>query len=273
MADEEDMDRDLVILDERREGKKKKSVRRSPQNFAKKANEKINGLACFPEVDRMIRRGVFARKVAEYIQDTAKELKGQSLESVTRAVKRYRESLEKAGVSVDVDSGGRSAPDDDDPIHELRVMQEMFNVQRKRIDMEVMTETTLKKLFSTTHDEFEVLSHMGVSILKLKKTFGIVGKESNRSRIGGNFSGRVDIAKIAQNPESRHKVLKLTETLMSDPELMDDIIEHGGVEGLEKEMAREQTLEEPEKEAKKKIKKVVKKKKIIRRRKKTTKKK
>jgi len=218
---DDDMGSDVTQLSEKRSKTGKKPTRtyrkRSPSTTMR-----LKKLKCFSEVDRMVREGEYARNIAAYIQEEAGEYLEVSFETVVRAVYRYRQSLDDAGIVT------RPVQDDvneDDPVKELRVLEELFDMQKKRIEMEVSTEEALKKLFSTTHREFEVINLMGSSILKLKKSLNLIDSEGGRRAKNKGHVGRVDIARVVESPESRHKVLSFVETMIENPDLMDDLLE------------------------------------------------
>ena len=110
-----------------------------------------------------------------------------------------------------------------DPLHILRALEEMFELQRERIQLEIRTERSLKKLFPATSREFATLTRLGATIFELKLEFGILQVSSERCpRIVVNEHAP-PYMQVFANAESRHRVLEVVEMLM-DEELMDDVV-------------------------------------------------
>lgn len=211
----------VEVVQLKKQDKDNKQVHRTR---SRRHKTKLKKLKCFAEVDKMVKEGQYARTIARYIQGEAEEYLEVTEASLIGVVQRYKNNLESAGIKVG--SPGKEFDDEVDPYIELRVLEEMFQKQKDRIVMEVQTEHNLRKLFSTTHREFEVLNTMGTNILKLKKALNLIG--SNMQKTRGRMTiqaGRVDWARVVESPESRHKVLSFVEMIVDNPELMDDLVD------------------------------------------------
>ena len=198
---------------------------------------------CLKYVDEMIRSGLYTRKIAENLFGAGIEI-GKSVDEITLIIRSYRDSIELAESS---NSGimKKGGLDKDSPLYELAVLREMFDDHRTRITMEVETEKNLRKLFSGTHKEIEVLQHLGVEILKLKKEFGLIDQDGGSTTGGGSArsmgeTGRMDMASVMMNAESRQKVLGAVETIFGDFNLLKDIKEAGGFDGMMKMIVRDE---------------------------------
>ncbi len=255
------MDGNIISI-EGHQDKGVKTTQRSSRSRALK--DKLRRLNCFKIIDDMVRRGMTVRKIASYIQEEEGELKDYSPDTVRQLIWRYRDDLGEAGVEIATIHDEESSEDAGDPLHELHVLQSMFNLHHERIQMEVNTEKGLSKLFSTTHKEFEVLEKLGSSIIDKKTKLGIIGGDDRKKRTATQFSGRLDMAKFAQRPESRQKVLSMVEAVLGDDEMLEDLATHGGISGMEKMLESGQVIdgeleevEEPKeiKDTKKKVKK------------------
>lgn len=219
---DDDMGSDITRLSEKRSEAQDKPVQRTYRKRIPAPSMRLKQLECFEEVDRMVRAGEYSRTIASYIQEEAGEYLDATFDAVVRAIQRYRQSLDEVGVTTKINSDD---VDEEDPFYELKMLEEKFQQQCKRIDMEVSTEQSLKKLFSTTHKEFEILNFMGGNILKLKKQLNLLSSDTGRRGKGKGHVGRLDIARIVESPESRHKVLSFVETMIENPDLMDDLLE------------------------------------------------
>jgi hypothetical protein len=190
---------------------------------------RLRELSCISQVDEMIRKGVFSRSIAEFIQERQGLMRNVGRDQLVRLIRQYRTDLERSGVEV-IKPGSSSTTKD--PLHELTRLQELFDIHCDRIGMEVDTEKQLTKLFSTTHKEMATATLMAVAILKEKKQLGLIGENARKSS-SRQFSGRTDAARIAQDAQSRQKVLNVFELMLGDSELMQDVIDSGGISGMQ----------------------------------------
>ena len=217
-----DMSSDVTQLSKKQSEAKKKASPRTYRRRSSSTTMRLRKLKCFPEVEEMVKAGEYARTIAAFIQEEAGEYLEVSFDAVIRSVYRYRQSLDKGGI---VTQPGQEDVDEDDPMFELKAMEDKFRIQSDRIDMEVATEKALKKLFSTTHKEFEIFNLMGKDILKLKKQLNLLNSDAGPRGKSKGHVGRLDIARVVESPESRHKVLSFMETMIENPDLMDDLLE------------------------------------------------
>lgn len=189
---------------------------------------KIRSLECFPEVHKMVSEGVFLRAIIRHIRNKG-EMVGIPDSSVLGMLRDYKNFLlsdaafENQAPVVEVNT--------DEPAAVLRELQRKFQQMSQRIDMEVQTEQNLNKLFSNTYKEFLSLNTLGKDILKHQMALGMMGNSSTGGEQvhGDGTPGRLDVSQVVSNPESRHRVLDLVETLIGDDDLMDSLISEGKV--------------------------------------------
>lgn len=249
MGKDDDMDNEITTIEGNDDSEPMGQIHRISQPRAT-PRTRLESLTCFPRVQEMVRAGLYTRKIAEFIQDMG-EYNDVDLDTVIRAVRNYRKSLEDAGSTDVVDDTNE---DRDAALYELDVMRKFFHLHSERIEMEVETEKGLRKLFSTTHKEFEVLEKLGSRILQLKKDLKLMDERGGRrgGGIGESRIGRLDMAEVASNAESRQKVLGAVEMIMGDSDLLQDMKDAGGLKGMMKLMAKGEvpttgeTVAEPE---------------------------
>jgi len=222
------MDEGITNIEDHRDSQKPEpevdSRKRAPEKrraHMRDPGSAIRRLACFAEVDAMVRAGSFLREIVDTIHARG-ELQDLSRNAVKYMVKNYRDYIYSDSAVID----GAARPndlDEDDPMYELHSMQKYFKLQEERITQEVDVEKKLTKLFSTTHKEFMVLLSMSKDILKQKKSMGLLDKErgGTRQRVGSGTPGRIDVAEVITNPKSRQKVMGFVEALVNDPDLLD----------------------------------------------------
>jgi len=189
---------------------------------------KIRSLECFPEVHKMVSEGVFLRAIIRHIRNKG-EMVGIPDSSILSMLRDYKNFLLSDAAFED------QAPvvevNVDEPMAVLRELQRKFQQMSQRIDMEVQTEQNLNKLFSNTYKEFLSLNTLGKDILKHQRDLGLIDNASSGANpvYGDGTPGRLDVSQVVSNPESRHRVLDLVETLIGDEDLMDSLISDGKV--------------------------------------------
>lgn len=181
----------------------------------------IRKLKCFKEIHTILSNGGFLREAIDVIHANG-EWAELSRSAIRYKLKAYKDHLYK-DESV-LDGPIRTEFDEDeDPFAALYSMNKALRLITERIEMEVETEKGLTKLFSTTHREFLTQHKISYDILILRNKLGLLNQErgrTGRQRVGSGTPGRIDVAEVASNPESRQKVLGLVEALVSDPELL-----------------------------------------------------
>lgn len=245
--DESDMDEGVTSLEDHRERslsgddgatiRKRPPKRRAPST--RDPGSQVRRLECFPEVDQMIREGTYLRQVANFIHQDRGELTDLSLRAVIFMLRDYRDYVFSDDAVLDGEAGS-DRPDEDDPFYELYSMQKLYRAMEKRIEMETETERNLTKLFSTTHKEFLTAARLGETIMKRKEKLGLLRKERGgvRQRVGSGMPGRIDIAQVVANPESRQRVMGFVETLIQDPDLLDNLSQGRFVKPKAKKVSR-----------------------------------
>lgn len=268
MADEEDMDTELtalpgIVAEPRQEAQDApRTASRSivAGRHIQDPGSKIRSLKCFVEVDQRIRKGEFLRNVVHYIQDEMGELTKISPKALMYLLRQYKDYV----FSDDAILDGIPTREEDaeDPFYELHSLQRHYRAMENRINMEVETETALQKLFSTTHKEYMQLLKMGKEILDRKAKLGLLNRErgGQRQRVGSGQPGRLDIANIVANPESRQRVLSLIEAMVGDPKFLDSLDKVDMKEETEKKVEKSRKMKHKHKAPrikKKKAKKMI----------------
>jgi hypothetical protein len=190
------------------------------------AGSVIRSLKCFPDVDDMIRDGAFTRDVVAFIQSSG-ELTNLSRDAIRYMVQTYkRDIFSDANNFIAETSKADDDIDKDDPLAHVIIMREQFFNMNKRIKMETEVETSLGKLFSTTHREFMTSSLMAEHLDNLMQKRGLMDVDRTRKvkQVGSGMSGRVDLGEVVSDPESRHKVIGILDMLMDNPDVLDGIV-------------------------------------------------
>lgn len=236
------MDEVVTSLDERRNsqtaGLSLDSTKRPPDKRRFRMgdpNSAIRRLKCFSEVHDMICAGRFLREIIDFIH-TEGELRELSRSAVRVMLQRYKSHVFSDNSVLDGDIK-KGVGDDDDPIRALHVLERSLRQMEERIDMEVAVEKQLSKLFSTTHYEYLAQLSIAREILKRRGDLGLLKKERGgiKQRVGSGTPGRIDVAQVIANPESRQKILGLVEALVKDPELLGRIPGRpSGIQGKKK---------------------------------------
>ena len=110
----------------------------------------------------------------------------------------------------------------DDPTYTISILEEMFEWQRERIEIEIESERRLGKLLPNTHREIRTLVKLGAAILDEKRELGLLQPISERCPRTVLNAGAPAYMEVLANAESRQRVLEVVEMLVDD-ELVDDV--------------------------------------------------
>lgn len=220
-----DMDENVAKLDDRRGQKEDEKPKKNRVTMIDPGST-IRNLICFDEVDKLVRTGGFVSQIVTIIHGHG-ELKDMSRDAVAHLVNGYRDYVFSDRSVLDGDV--RISPtNEDDMYYELHNLRRMYRDHSERIDMEVKTERSLQKLFSTTHKEIIVLERLTMSIMKLKKELGMLDgvRHGAQNRVGSGTPGRIDVAKVVADPEARQRVIGFVEALIVDPDMFGSLTQH-----------------------------------------------
>jgi len=210
--------------DDEGEGEKQRAASRSHVR-AHDPGAQLRTLKCFEEIEIMLRRGDFVRDVVAFIHAEG-ELTHLSANAAAKAVMRYKKHLlHGGGVEARDPVEGEAALDEEDPISVIIALRQQFFNMNRRIRMETATEVALAKLFSTTHKEFIASSMLGDKLIRQMKEFDMLTPDAvgGRGQATGATAGPVDIAAMATNPESRHKILGVLNIMIQHPEMLTNV--------------------------------------------------
>jgi len=206
--------------------------------FPRAKIERLRGLICFPEVDRRIREGQPALKIAEFIQ-SQNEYTDVKLESLRRVVDAFRESIppgELASTRIPP-TISKAIEALEAGIRPIKELWEIYAIQKERLNIDLATERQIHKIFKNAF-EVEVARKILETIMDKEMDLGIFrrhvpwmegGGPDDMSRIMSDahkqFGHSRALMNVLETPEKRTRVLGVIRKLRGlGPEGMSKLI-------------------------------------------------
>jgi hypothetical protein len=176
--------------------------------------ERLRGLLCFPEIDRRVREGQPALKIAEFVQSQG-EYNDVKLESLRRVVDAYREAIPPGElISTRIPPAITKAIESlESGIYSIKKLKELYAKQEERLDIDLATERQIHKIFKNAL-EFEVARKILVSIIEKEMDLGIFRRHVPWMEGGGAD----DMSKIMTNAERQFGHSRALMAVLSTPE-------------------------------------------------------
>jgi hypothetical protein len=221
---------------------------------------KLRSLKCFQEMHDRILQGWPLPEVARFIQEDNDEYTDVTRDGLVVVLKEYRQSIPPAQLIAPrmPPVFKKAAEEVREGLDELKELEELYRKQMKRIEIDMQTESKINKLLPTMTQEMRVAGELLGRIADLKMDLGLSQRHLGTMNLDGKLTAEIAgrfgseaVAQVAQNPESRRKVLGLAERLLQlaakkkqegDPEFQDapeqqeiDLVEGGEEEPEEGE--------------------------------------
>lgn len=198
-----------------------------PVSRDKSEGKGINALrecSCFDEVDRRVRLGWSASEIAKMIRDEYGELNEFSFIHVKNLVDEHRRQIPPQELALTTNNShvSRNAVKKlHNGINELEELQRLYNIQKKRIDIDFENEKNINKLLPNTNKEVFVAMKLLKQSADLKMDLGLAKRQLGE--VGVNHTpaevtkeyGSESVGKVITDPDSRNKVLGMVKMLMS----------------------------------------------------------
>jgi len=183
-------------------GYPKRRIKTNASVASSTAADKVRDLDCFEDVDSLIRLGFPPRKILQYIRsrDEWTDIADQAALSYIEA---YRKSL-PAGeiVKVRLPSVFIEAVDKlKEGLDEIKELEELYRIQKERIEIDYKTEKKIGKLFRTTVGEIRAAMDILKTLADLKMDLGLVERQIGRVSVEIDANARAQIqAQFPENP-------------------------------------------------------------------------
>lgn len=201
-----------------------KKPRLRPVSRQLKKAKKLQDCRCLAEVERRLRLGWSSQKIAEYIQNEAGELVDLSHSYVRKMVDTYRQSIPPAELALTAQNHGsrqRANRRTAEGMEELGELEKLYQLQMKRIQIDVENEEKINKLLPTTGREIFYAMKILKQSSDLKMDLGLVTRQIGEVAVTGSAAAQIsdryddNVGQVLADPDSRRKVLGFVETLMS----------------------------------------------------------
>lgn len=201
-----------------------KKPRIRPVSRSQKKAKRLQECRCLAEVDRRLRLGWSSYKIADYIQHEANELSGMSNNYVRKLVDDYRKMIPPTEIALSSQNhsarqkaNARTAAG----IEELDELEKLYQLQMKRIKIDVENEEKINKLLPTTGREIFYAMKLLKQSSDLKMDLGLATRQLGEVSVTGAAAAQIsdrynnNVGQVLADPDSRRKVLGFVETLMS----------------------------------------------------------
>ncbi len=163
-----------------------KPVSRDPQ--AGKGLSALRGCSCIEEVDRRVRTGWSSADITRMIQDEYEELTHLSSSYIKKMVDVYRKEIppsELAMTTTNAKVARRAVRAVNNGLDELNELERLYNMQMKRVEIDVGNEEKINKLFATTGREVFVAMKILKQSADLKMDLGLLKRQLGEVSVVG----------------------------------------------------------------------------------------
>jgi hypothetical protein len=190
----------------------------------KKKGTALRECRCFDEVERRIRMGWSSNDVVRMIQEDQNELTHLSAKYVKKMVDEFRQSIPPAELVLSTRNpiaAKHANTKLSNGLNELSELQRLYEMQMKRVEIDVTNEANINKLFPTTGREIFVAMKILKQSATLKMDLGLAKRQLGELSVTGQASMAIatrhgeNMGAIMTSPDSRRRVLGMVETLMA----------------------------------------------------------
>jgi hypothetical protein len=194
---------------------------------------KIRSLKCFQEVYDRICSGWALTEVARFIQEERREYLDATRQGLAQNLADFRKSIPAAHLVQkrfpEVYDAAKERVEAG--VRELDELEELYRIQKARIDIDHTTEKAIKKLMPSMTGEIREARQLLESMAELKMEMGIINR-APKTGPGVNVSVEVEaklseevssqfgspaVENVMKNPESRRRVMGVVERFMKLP--------------------------------------------------------
>lgn len=199
-----------------------KPVSRDTPNAKKGAA--LRDCRCFDEVERRVRMGWSSNDVVRMVQEEKDELTHLSAKYVKKMVDEFRQSIPPAELVLSTRNpiaAKHANTKLSNGLNELSELQRLYEMQMKRVEIDVTNETNINKLFPTTGREIFVAMKILKQSAELKMDLGLAKRQLGELAVTGQASMQIasrhgeSVGTVMTDPDSRRRVLGMVETLIA----------------------------------------------------------
>jgi len=190
----------------------------------KQKGQALRECRCFDEVERRIRMGWSSNDIVRMIQEEKGELENYSAKYVKKMVDEFRQSIPPAELVLSTRNpiaAKHANTKLSNGLNELSELQRLYEMQMKRVEIDVTNEQNINKLFPTTGREIFVAMKILKQSADLKMDLGLAKRQLGELAVTGQASMQIasrhgeGVAGVMTDPDSRRRVLGMVETLMA----------------------------------------------------------
>lgn len=185
----------------------------------------LRSCQCFEEVDRRLRLGWGSPELAKFIREEHGECTGISEAYLRKLIDKHRRSLAPTDLSPTLAHATvikNATKKMSNGLNELAELEKLYTLQMKRIDISFTNEQNMKLLLPSTGREvfyamkiIKQSADLKASLGLTKKHLGTVEVTGHRAAEIGDRYGNEAIGSVISDPDSRRKLLSLTDRLLA----------------------------------------------------------
>ena len=211
------------------------SKRRPPIKPVSREVKKASSLKecrCFEEVERRLRLGWTSPALCKFIQEEEGELTHLSGKYVCKMIDEYRKEIPPAELVLSSQNTRAVAAANRriaNGLNELEELENLYNKQKSRIEIEMSNEKKINKLLPQTGREIFYAMKILKQSADLKMDLGIAKRQLGEVSVTGQSAVQISeryndgVGKVMSDPDSRRKVLGMVQLLagMGDKGVLD----------------------------------------------------
>lgn len=186
---------------------------------------KLKALACFKDVHTRILEGWPLSQIAKFIQVDRKEYTDVTGPSLVSVLAEYRSTIPAGTLIKQTPLSpiyNKAADTVEDGLDELAELDRLYEIQLKRINIDLANEEKIKKLLPSMTPEIRAAKDILMARAQLKMDLGLTDRHLGTAEVEVNVAaeaaqkfGSPTVKQVLESDESRRKLLGIAERVLS----------------------------------------------------------
>lgn len=186
---------------------------------------KLKAMACFKDVHTRILEGWPLSQIAKFIQVDRKEYTDVTGPSLVSVLAEYRGTIPSGTLIKQTPLSpiyNKAADTVEDGLDELAELDKLYEIQLKRINIDLANEEKIKKLLPSMTPEIRAAKDILMARAQLKMDLGLTDRHLGTAEVEVNVAaeasqkyGSAAVKQVLESDESRRKLLGIAERVLS----------------------------------------------------------
>lgn len=185
---------------------------------------KLKAMACFKDAHKRILEGWPLSQIAKFIQVDRKEYTDVTGPSLVSVLAEYRGTIPSGTLIKQPLSPifNKAADTVEDGLDELAELDKLYEIQLKRINIDLANEEKIKKLLPSMTPEIRAAKDILMARAQLKMDLGLTDRHLGTAEVEVNVAadfaekyGSAAVKQVLDSDESRRKLLGIAERVLS----------------------------------------------------------